>query len=251
MDLQVQIEGEGGERQEGYKLTVEERSYEETALGKMAKEIPPLLLETIKGSNLSLEEVRSDLNLVRRLEAYPFRIDWESDDYSLVYSDGCVTNEGVEKEGKIVSLTAVLTYGDYREEYIFPICIYPPEYTEEERQKRKIYELLVQQEEKERSMEKMELPGSVDGKELIWSEKTEDSSTPIFALISIGAIAVYLLQDKKLKERVEQRNRQMLLDYPQLISKLVLYIGAGMTIRNAFGKIASNRSEERRVGKEC
>ena len=250
MDLQVQIEGEGGERQEGYKLTVEERSYEETALGKMAKEIPPLLLETIKGSNLSLEEVRSDLNLVRRLEGYPFRIDWESDDYSLVYSDGCVTNEGVEKEGKIVSLTAVLTYGDYREEYIFPICIYPPEYTEEERQKIKIYELLVQQEEKERSMEKMELPGSVDGKELIWSEKTEDSSTPIFALISIGAIAVYLLQDKKLKERVEQRNRQMPLDYPQLISKLVLYIGAGMTIRNAFGKIASNYRKEKHSEKQ-
>lgn len=249
MDLQVQIEGEG-ERTEGYKLTVEERNYEETVLRQMAKEITALLPDAIKGTNTSLEEVRGDLNLVRRLDGYPFQIDWESDDYSLVYSDGCVTNEEVEKEGKIVTLTAVFTYGDYREEHIFPICIYAPEYTKEEQQKRKIYELLVHQEEAERCMEKMELPGSVDGKELIWSERIEDSSIPVFALISIGAAAVYLLQDKKLKEKVEQRNRQMLLDYPQLISKLVLYMGAGMTIRNAFGKIASNYRKEKRTEKE-
>lgn len=250
MDLQVRMEGETEEIQGEYRITVEEQNYEEGVIKQMAKEIPPLLPEAIKGDNPSLEEVRKDLNLVRVLEGYPFQIDWESDDYSLVYSDGCVTNEEVGKEGKIVNLTAVLTYGDYREEHIFPICIYPPEYTEEEIQKKKIYELLVQQEEKERCMEKMELPDSVDGKELIWGERVEDSSMLIFLLISIGAAAVYFLQDKKLKEKVEQRNRQMLLDYPQLISKLVLYMGAGMTIRNAFRKVASNYKKGKHTPKD-
>ncbi|NBI91283.1 secretion protein F [Lachnospiraceae bacterium] len=250
MGLQVQVEGEAGEIQEEYRIVVEEQNYEEAVIKQMAKEISPLLPNVIKGGNPSLEKVRDDLNLVRGLEGYPFQIDWESDDYSLVYSDGCVTNEAVGKEGKIVNLTAVLTYGDYREEHIFPICIYPPEYTEEEIQKKKIYELLVYQEEKERCMEKMELPDSVDGKELVWSQKKEDSSISIFLLISIGAVAIYLLQDKKLKEKVEQRNRQMLLDYPQLISKLVLYMGAGMTIRNAFQKVASNYRKEKRAKKD-
>ncbi len=249
MDLEVQMEGETGIIQGEYRITVEERNYEEEVIKQMAKEIPSLLSDVIKGSNPSLEEVRNDLNLVRGLEGYPFQIDWESDDYSLVYSDGCVANEEVGKEGEIVNLTAVLTYGDYRQEHIFPIGIYPPEYTEEEEQRKKIYELLVKQEEKERCMEKMELPDSVDGKELIWGEKIEDSSTFMFLLISIGAAAIYLLQDKNLKEKVEQRNRQMLLDYPQLISKLVLYMGAGMTIRNAFWKIASNYRKEKRTKK--
>ncbi len=56
------------------------------------------------------------------------------------------------------------------------------------------------------------------------------------------------MQDRKLKEEIDRRNRQMLLDHPQLISKLMLYLGAGMTIRNSFRKIASRYAAERQEG---
>ena len=124
----------------------------------------------------------------------------------------------------------------------------PPDYSEEEVWKKKIYDMLTSQEEKNRYEERMELPESIEGEKLIWSEKIEDNSGYLFLLICVGAGAVYLLQERRLREKVEDRNRQMLMDYPQLISKLMLYLGAGMTIRNAFQRIAAHYHKEKQEG---
>ena len=91
----------------------------------------------------------------------------------------------------------------------------------------------------------MELPESIGGEKIIWSENVNDGSGYIFILLCTGAGMVYFLQGRKLNEEMDRRNRQMLLDYPQLISKLMLYLGAGMTIRNSFRKIASRYAVEK------
>lgn len=249
-EICLQVERSGSRKKTGQEIviTIEEQSYEEVLIRQMAKEIPSLLPDIIRGMNESVEEVRSNLNLVHEIEGYPFQISWESDNYACIYPDGTVMNEEIVKEGEIVNLTAVITYGDYREEHIFPVCVFPPRYSEEELWKKKLYEMLINQEEKNRCEERIELPESMGGEQLVWSEKTEDSSGYIFLLMCISAGAVYLLQERKLKEKIDERNRQMILDYPQLISKLVLYLGAGMTIRNAFQKIASHYNKERQKG---
>ena len=41
----------------------------------------------------------------------------------------------------------------------------------------------------------------------------------------------------------------MLLDYPGIVSRLVLYMGAGVTIRNAFRKIAYDYKKQKEEGK--
>lgn len=245
-NLRAQIEENGMESRQDFSITVEEQEYEEALIKEMAKEVTLILPEIILGSNASAEEVRNNLNLVEEVEGYPFHISWESDNYSYLYSDGCVMNEQVEDTGAVVSLTAILTYRDYKEEHILPVHIYPPRFSEEEILKRKIYELLMQQEEKDRYLERMELPDNVNGTKLIWSERIEDSSGYILLLMCVGAVLIYILQERELKDKMELRNRQMLLDYPRLISKITLYMGAGMTIRNAFRKIALDYRKEKK-----
>ncbi len=251
MDLQVRIEGEQGGHRENFAITVEEQKYEEALARQMAEEISRLLPDLIRGANTSLEEVRSGLNMIHKIEGYPFRIDWESDNYTLIDPDGNVAGEAAKKEGDIVYLTAVLTYDKYREEFIFPVCVFPPEYSEEELWKKRVYEILAHQEEKDRYSDKVELPDSIEGQKLIWSRRIEDSSGYIFLFMCISAGMVYLLQDEKLKEKMEQRNREMLLDYPQLLSRLMLYLGAGMTLRNAFQRIAYQYDAKKQQGEEC
>ena len=82
----------------------------------------------------------------------------------------------------------------------------------------------------------------------MWSEEREDGSGILFLLVCIGTAAVYFLRDRDLKDRVEARNKQMLMDYPQLVSRMALYMGAGMTVRNVFRKIALDYRKERREG---
>ncbi len=244
--LEAKVEGSQGMVRQDFVIAVEEQRYEEVLVKQMAEELSEDLPDKIKGTNASIGEVRSNLDLMREVEGYPFQIAWESDDYSLMDSDGSINNESVGEAGEVCNLTAVFIYGDYKEEYKFPVRVFPPEYSEEELLKKKISELLASREERDRYKDKVELPESVDGKGIIWSEKADDGSGYIFFLLCIGAGIIYFMQDKKLKEEIDRRNRQMLLDYPQLISKFMLYLGAGMTIRSSFRKIASRYAEERK-----
>lgn len=249
MNLRVDIMQEDGvESSQDFIFMVEEQQYEEEIIRQLAAELGKRLPDLILGSNTSLEEVRSDLELIQEAEGYPFHIEWQCDDYSYIYSDGHVINEELEAEGSVVSLTAKLQYGDYREEHIIPIHILPPLYSEEELLKQKIYELLMKQEAQNREEEQVELPKQVEGKSLKWNETKEENSGILFLLLCVSAVMIYLLKDKDLQKQVDARNRQLLLDYPRLVSKLTLYLGAGMTIRNAFRKIAFDYRREREAG---
>ena len=49
----------------------------------------------------------------------------------------------------------------------------------------------------------------------------------------------WYVMDYRLHERIRERSRQMAIDYPQLTSKMVLYLEAGMSVRNIFYKCGS------------
>lgn len=246
MNLQAQItEPDGIQSRQNFTFTVEERQYEEAIVRQMAAELMELLPDLILGSNASLDSVKNDLELIQEVEGYPFRLEWECDDYTYIDSDGHVINEEIEKEGVVVNLTAVIVYEAYREELVIPIHILPVQYSAEEQFRRKVYELLDKQEQQALSSEYLELPVEVDGRRISWKEETDDVSGIIFLLLCVAAAAVYLMKDRELQEKLEERNKQLLLDYPQLISKVTLYLGAGMTIRNAFRKIALDYQKEK------
>ena len=244
-DLQAEIESGEGKNHQDFLLIVNERKYEKDEIKKLAAEVSDILPDLMLNQNISLEEVRDKLNLVNKVEGYPFQISWESDNYELVYTDGTINNEHVKENGEVVNLTATFIYDDYREEHTYAIRICSPVYSAEELIKRKVYEEIARREELYGKEPHMELPDMVESRAIRWTEKKEDSSGYLFLLACIAAISIYFLQDRDLYKKAEQRNRQMLLDYPGIISKLTLYMGAGMTIRNAFCKIACDYENEK------
>lgn len=45
-----------------------------------------------------------------------------------------------------------------------------------------------------------------------------------------------------------RRDRELALDYPLIISKITLFLGAGMSIRNIFMRLGEDYREKRRKG---
>ncbi len=247
--LHATIHDNGEESKQEFAIVIEERRYEKEVIQQLAKDVLEILPEMILDSNSSTEEIRHDLNLVQEIEGYPFKITWESDNYALVYSDGTVENENIDQNGEVVSLIAMLSYNGYKEEYIFPVRVLPPIYSREEWLQKEIVKKLNHLEEISEQEEKLILPEIVEEAEIEWREKKEDSSSVLFLLICIGSFGTYFIQDKELHKQAKIRDRQMLLDYPGIVSRLVLYMGAGMTIRNAFRKIAYDYRKQKEESK--
>ncbi|MFG6337178.1 MAG: type II secretion system F family protein [Lachnospiraceae bacterium] len=248
-DVQIGLKAEiPGVQEEIFDYLLEERKLTEEELEKAYTEAAALLPGAVLNGNACLEDVRGDLKLVSVLEGYPFQISWESDAYSLINADGAVHNEALA-EGEVVILTAVFRYEDWFRELQLPVQVNPVVYSPKKALRARLEELLREREEGSRNGEVMALPERVGTEPVIWSEIIEDTSGYFLILVILAAGVLYWGRGRELDQKLEARKRELLLDYPEIVNKLALYMGAGMTIRNAFLKMGEDykkRKEERK-----
>ena len=103
-ELWVIPDKESGKAKEELTLEIEPR-------GMTAEQVKTLLAEEtgkmegyILGKNRSLEEVRTDLNLIREIEGTSVTVEWELDSYEVLNLDGSIRKDKVTEEGTIVGL---------------------------------------------------------------------------------------------------------------------------------------------------
>lgn len=86
----------------------------------------------------------------------------------------------------------------------------------------------------------LSLPTEIDGQRIYYSEH-EDLSYLLLPLLGvIAAMAIYMRQGQARRTEKKQREALLMLDYSELVSKLMVYIGAGLTVRNALETISQH-----------
>lgn len=207
-----------------------EKIFEEYAL-----QLPLLILK----NNKSIAEVSSDLDLINEVEGTPITIEWFSSNYNLIDSDGKVNCTEIGKEGCEVALTALLKYRDYTYEKVIDVKVVEGAEYGADKLKNSILEQI--QYAQEGGDEYLQLPKEIDGKQVKFIDNASEE-TP-FAIFIMGVVAVIavVMGSRKQKEReVTERKKQLSYDYSQMVAKLSLLIGAGMTVRHAWERIVSD-----------
>lgn len=265
-ELEVYLEPEGaGEPgnqdtkrtlQGSYQLEVRSRKYSGAELEKLAETIFEKLPSMILNENKDLSHVTGSLALPEEADGFPFRILWESSSYALIDSDGTVGNLGMKGgESEKVILSAVLVYDNgtaegFRREKEYLVTVLPPAVTEQERLSEKIRESVRKADEESAAEALFPLPQMVEDRKLFWEEKPADPGLSILLFAVIVAVLMAAVMRSRLHEKVKRRERQMILDYPQIISKFVLYLGAGLSIRSTFIMLGKEYQKGREAGKE-
>ena len=240
---------------ENYRLEVRSRKYDQGQAGVLAERLFKILPERIRGENSDLGHVTSRLFLPEEVEGFPFSITWESSSYALVDSDGMVGNLAMgEKDRRETMITAVLTYDNgtaegMRFEKEYPVTVYPPALTQDEKLSAQIREALRSADESSASDSVFPLPEEAEGLAFHWEEKPSDPGLAVMLFASIVSGLAAAAMGSRLHQRVVDRERQLLLDYPQIISKFVLYLGAGLSIRSTFIKIGEDYGRQKEAGR--
>ncbi len=118
------------------------------------------------------------------------------------------------------------------------MMVWPKELQGVEKLRQSLEEALRLSDESSRDAEQYRLPTEVDGIEIVWREEKKSSLLVLLLLVLAAVAAVWWGKDNDLEKQVKERDAQMTEDYPEVISKLSLYIGAGMTVRLAWKKLA-------------
>lgn len=213
---------------------------------QLLKELPQI----IAGENESLMAVKKDLNLITKAEGYPFSLAWQSSDHDRIRTDGKVNTANIPTEGEMVTLKVTGTYEDEKWEKEMTVKLLPVTLTPREQYLAAMQEELYKNDLLYRENSKVVLPKKIGEEAVTWEEKKQDNSyVPL--LISLLCVAcVPALREKDRKIKREKRSRELNRSYPEFVSKLGLYIGAGLNVKNAFLRIGNEyQAQKKRTGK--
>lgn len=202
----------------------------------------------ILGENKSLDYVTSDMKLVTQIPEVPVEVEWELSRYDVMNIYGEIQEDVLKEEGIQITLKAVLTYMEDRTmqaQYECMANIYPAAKTKEETQGIKIKEAIQKEQEKSKTEKRLKLPATVDGENVSYYRQMEDRGLIVIGMIVLSAILFYALDKEKQKEKMQEKEKQMLLDYPEAVNKLTLFLGAGMTVKKAWRKMVSDYEEQK------
>ena len=116
---------ESGKDKEAIVVEVEPQGLKKEQVKELLAEETARMESYIIGENSSLQEVRTDLNLIREIEGTPVTVDWELDSYEVLNLDGSIRKEKVTEDGTIVSLRGRLRCEDQESLYEKKLCTYP------------------------------------------------------------------------------------------------------------------------------
>ena len=241
--------GDEGERKKDYgtyTVTVHARRLTRPEAEKLAERILKQFPDCLLGENTGVGNIRFPLKMPEEAELSPFVPDWESSRYAVLDTDGSIFNsEYTEEQAEQVDLTVHLTYGDWRFDKKMSFTVRAPVRDEETMIRGEIQNTLKEAEKKSAAENTFVLPSEADGIALTWEEKTEDVSPGILIMGILVCMCAWYIMDSRLHEQTIGRSRQLAIDYPRLISRIVLYLGAGMSVRNVFYTCASEYSQQR------
>ena len=229
-------------------ITVKESRFRDGELETLYEDMLQEAVKTALGENDSWDNIHDDLQFMQRIDGYPFVLSWESDDYRYVTNSGRIAKwqevKDLTQPSKLVALTLRAEYYDFVREHIFYANICP---VSVETFNEKTANLLKQAEEENPYYDKVILPEVIEGEKVVWTERTEHVSRNIFLLTLAGAFASWILHDRELQKKAALRKEQIAGEYPAVISKLSLYLGAGMNLKGAWEKVAGEGGKNKSV----
>jgi tight adherence protein C len=224
-------------------LEIPEKRYSAVEIIKLFQKAKDYIDTNLLLKNESANQIITNLNFITVIPDSGITVEWSTDNPYIIDEKGIVYNENLT-DGILVLITASLTYYDTKEEYSRYVKVLPKVYTKEEITKKSLDKSINIALEDSKNKDKVTLPKEIDKLKIMWAEKMDSSGFTILIVGVLLAVIAFLLMDRDLYEKVEKRNKEMLLDYPEIINKFALLIGAGMSLSNAWAKICKDYKEK-------
>ncbi|MDK2807279.1 MAG: tight adherence protein [Clostridiales bacterium] len=232
----IKVGSQGMEEKE-YTIKIEEEEYDEEERTKAFTRAKEYLDLVFLGENESREDVRYPLSLVKTIKDESMTVSWILDEKGIINKDGSISEENLAEEQDNITIQAVIKYRDFEEAVSYDLCVRATEKTAAELFYESWEGALNQILGTTKEEAYVPLPDKIMGQEVTYQEKKENPSILFFLLAIMTGFLLGKQSEQELSAMKKKREEEMMMDYPGLVNKLVLLLGAGMTIDGAFETI--------------
>ncbi len=251
-----------GEAEKSYELTVggisdssekisvrvSEREYTKEEAESMFSALMEELSMHIIGKNESLDRIDADMVFPKSVEGFAgIRLSFYPSDPKLISYEGKVDN--LELSAPVnTDIKVILKTGEYSEKYSVPITVYPSELDTTELISEKL-KLMIERADKDQITEnELSLPKEVAGHHISYAGKKDRGFLKILVGGVFATILLGLKPEQDRRKREKRIENELLLDYSEVVSKIMVYMGAGLAVRNAWIRIAKDYEKNLKSG---
>lgn len=234
------------------KISIDERRYNKNEIDKLFEEAKDYINDKLILNNNSLDEIVTNIKLIKSIPNKNITIKWTLDEDLIINNDGSLNNENISKDGKLVTIWANIKY--YDESILYPVHlkVYPLILSKKEQLIKDIKDEINTKNTKDYNKKYIELPKDIKGQNILFKEKSKSNASLLLILGVFTSIVIYFNFDKQLNSKLKKREYELLIDYPELISKFTLLLNSGMTVKGTWEKIVTeyNYNLERNIIKK-
>ena len=243
------LNADGLDEDYSYQLKLREEQPSDKQANELFTQAKKEIDESFCEKGQSVEQVRGHINMKEAYAKGAVEAEWTLSDYDVVDIDGDVNQDAFEaaddEQGKLVSASVELSCGEHRQLYDFSFVVFPDELDAGERLIKDINRH-IDSEMSKAGTKKLTLPDEVDGVKLSWTQEKSNTAGKI-ALLEVVVIVLLVLEKKEKKKTAQkERNIQLQLEYPEIVSKMAVLMGSGMTVEQAWNRITARYLDERK-----
>lgn len=247
-EISLILSGDGVEEQE-YDLEIYERRLTEFEAQKYFEkaivEINDSFYLGEENANYVTEKVNPSDKYVEKM----VKAEWTFSE-NIISDDGVIDEDRLEKyedyqQGVVVTAQVELQCQDYVEEYDFHFVVFPKKLSEQEQIIKQIGQSIAEQ----LSIpgeEIVVLPNEIGGKKLTWKETSQHLVAKVIAVELIVIILICIMKQKKKSEELKKRKKDMELEYSEIVSKMAILLGSGMSVKQAWSNISARYLDKRK-----
>lgn len=233
-----------GDRKQEIRLDVHERHYTEEEFLDISDALAPEIFQYALGDNVGPLYVQNALRLENQYKDYPFDLLWDRGVSGYLLPDGRIAEELLSEDGNTQRLGLTIRYGEWQKQYYMSLHLIPERVVETDYMQQ-LREAVLQQEQLQITQNQLRLPQEFQGKQVAWQEKGKSYIGQIVFFTITLIIVCVLMMDYDLKRKVKKRKEELLAEYPEMISRLCMYLGAGTSMREAWRKtVDRGRAED-------
>lgn len=243
-DHEEELTVKAGREKKTITVRVREKEYGPDEARKILTRVKDKMDVLIQGKNSSLDQIRYPLHLPERSPDFPVSLSWSTDLPEVLNWEGKIGED--TKEGGIkVSLMCDLSLGRETDRWEKEVTVYPERISYAERLEREVQRVVDAQ--NDVCDRKVKLPEEVDGTKIVFQrEQSKNGILICFFGTALGLLILPLYREKK-KEKDRKKKAQMQADYPDIVSRILLFLQAGLTVRSVMEKIAKDYANSRKL----
>ena len=243
------LNADGLDEDYSYQLKVREEQPSDKQANELFTQAKKEIDDSFCEENQSVEQVRGHVIMKDAYASGAVEAEWTLSDYDVVDINGDVNQDAFEEvddeQGKLISASVELSCGEHRQLYDFSFVVFPDELDAGERLIKGINRH-IDSEMSKTGTKKLTLPDEVDGVKLSWSQEKSNTAAKI-AMLEVVVIVLLVLEKKEKKKTAQkERNIQLQLEYPEIVSKMAVLMGSGMTVEQAWNRITARYLDERK-----